>query len=208
MKSSADEFRQCLLRHRRPEVYHWTPACRLPSVLVHGLLCRRELDSRGIAYDPHSYGALGKEQDFSGHVCVSFYPQKGMMRTETGAPAILVMKSDIVAAEGTFYCPNNTARSEYVFDEISRRTAVEDLDDLFQGPTEWALRDWQAEVWIPVAVPASNISRVLFRNSQELNAALTACLPVAHQLTHTITFSVDIRHFPTPQPAATTEATS
>ena len=37
-KADAAEFRAVLARHRRPEVYHWTPAVNLPWVLEHGIL--------------------------------------------------------------------------------------------------------------------------------------------------------------------------
>lgn len=158
-------------------MYHWTPARRLPSVLTHGILCRRELDARGIPYDPHSYGRAGKELDFAGHVCVSFHPHKGMMKgdTESGPPAVILMSSELVVTEGTFYCPENTAKSEYTFDALCGWTSVQHLDELFEGPTEWRLRDWQAEVWIPYGIPVEQFLRVWFRNKEERDQAVEAC---------------------------------
>lgn len=175
LKANAEEFQAALRRHNRGEVYHWTPARRLPSVLAHGILCRRELDTGGIPYDPHGYGGYGKEEDFAGHVCVSFFPHKGMMRNEAGPPAIIELPSRVVIAEGAFYCPENTAKSEYDFETSTARTEVEHLDELFVGPDEWRLIDWQAEVWIPDGIPVRDFRRVLFRNNDELAETFKAC---------------------------------
>ena len=101
------------------------------SVIQNGILCRRELEAQGIAYDPHGYGRDGKEQDFAGHVCVSFYPQKGMMRFEPGPLMVIQMKSEVAITEGAFYSPQNTAKSEYEFSDLVNCTSVGDLDALF-----------------------------------------------------------------------------
>ncbi len=175
LKANAQEFQVALRRHNRGEVYHWTPARRLLSVLERGILCRRELDRGGIDYDPHSYGGYGKEDDFAGHVCVSFFPHKGMMRNEAGPPAIIELSSRVVIAEGAFYCPENTAKSEYDYETSSARTEVEHLEELFEGPDEWRLIDWQAEVWIPDGIPVREFRRVLFRNADELSETFRAC---------------------------------
>lgn len=136
-KPNAQQFRDALRRHGRREVFHWTPMSSLPSVLEHGILCRRDLDARNISYEPHGYGRAGKENDFAGHVCVSFYPHKGMMKSETGALAVIVMSSEVVITEGAFYCPQNTARSAYEFDELVSQSSIEHLEELFEGPDEW-----------------------------------------------------------------------
>ena len=188
LKPNSAEFRAALQRHKRPEVFHWTPATRLPSVLEHGILCRRELEARHIAYDPHGYGRSGKENDFVGHVCVSFYPQRGMMRGESGPPAVIVMTSAVVIIEGTFYCPENTAKAECEFDELVTHTSVEHLDELFEGPAEWKLRDWQAEVWIPNGLPVRVFSEVWFRNEAERDNAVAACAGLAATLPRTLRF--------------------
>jgi len=76
LKTNAAEITASLARRNRRVVYHWTPVRLLPSVLAHGILCRRELQRRAISFDPHSYGAAGKAEDFAGHVCVSFHPRR------------------------------------------------------------------------------------------------------------------------------------
>ena len=207
LKANEGDFRAALARHQRREVYHWTPAARLPSVLTHGILCRRELDRRGIAYDGHSYGTAGKDKEFEGHVCVSFYPHKGMMKQATGAPAIIVMSSIVVAAEGAFYCPENTAKNEYEFTEISSHTQVEHLDELFAAPDAWELVDWQAEVWIPEGIPVDRFSHVLFRTTEEREAAVAACAPIAASLPRDIGFVVGTWQFPAapPEPAPSSD---
>lgn len=187
-KPNLADFQAALRRHGRRTVYHWTPAHCLPSVLQQGILCRRELEARRIGYCPHGYGRPGKELDFAGHVCVSFYPQRGMMRAETGAPAVIVMTSEVVAIEGTFYCPENTAKAEYEFDTLVMKTAVADLDELFEGPNEWRLKDWQAEVWIPEAIPVPSFSEIWFRTTEDRDAAVTACAGIAANLPHEIRF--------------------
>jgi hypothetical protein len=189
-KQNLADFRACLARHQRREVYHWTPASALPSILEHGILCRRELEARNIVYVPHSYGTYGKDEEFAGHVCVSFQPQKGMMRAETGPVAVIEMRSILVAMEGTFYSPVNSARNDYDFSDLSTRTSAEDLDALFQSPTSWWLIDWQAEVWLPVSVPPDRIVAVNFRNMDDLAASASACQAVVEALPRSIDFKI------------------
>jgi hypothetical protein len=161
------------------------------------------MDRRRIAYDPHSYGAIGKELDFQGHVCVSFHPHKGMMKNESGPTALIEIPSRIVALEGAFYSPENTAKSEYDFDEVSQRTALEDLDSLFEGPDVWRLVDWQAEVWIPDGIPVAEFERVLFRNREDLDEALEASRGIELDRDSNLTFAVGKPWmFPTPAVAA------
>jgi ssDNA thymidine ADP-ribosyltransferase, DarT len=195
-KNRAAEFRAALIRHNRLGVFHWTPMSRLLSVLEHGILCRRELEARGIVYDAHGYGREGKEQDFAGHVCVSFYPQKGMMRVEPGPLVLIEMRSEIVIWEGAFYSPQNTAKSEYEFSDLVNCTSVDDLDALFEGPTEWRLRDWQAEVWIPDGIPPDQFQKMWFRNRDERDQALEACASMASSLPTTLVFGIGPTWFP------------
>ena len=190
LKTNAAQFRLALARHRRTEVFHWTPASQLPSILEHGILCRCELERRGIPYIQHGYGRAGKEQDFAGHVCVSFYPQKGMMKSETGALAVLVIDSDVVITDGSFYCPQNTAKSEYEFDELVSRSSVDHLDELFMRPNEWELIDWQAEVWIPDGIVVNHFREIWFRNKAERDQAVDACSGLASGLPRTLRFGV------------------
>ena len=202
LKANQQAIREALARHRRGEVYHWTPAEQLPSVLQHGLLCRNQLDARGIGYRPHSYGRLGKAEEFAGHVCVSFFPQKGMMRSESGPPALIVLPGRVIAAEGAFYCPGNTARNEDDFDDLRLRTEVEHLEELFEGGDEWRLIDWQAEVWIPDGIPIDEFQAVYFRNEGDRDQAVRACAAVAAMLPRTIPFGVGKGwHFPEPPTA-------
>lgn len=202
LKASQQAIRGALARHRRAEVYHWTPAELLPSVLERGLLCRDQLAAQGIAFHPHSYGRAGKAEDFAGHVCVSFFPQKGMMRSESGPPALIVLPSTVIAAEGAFYCPENTARNEDDFDELKSRTEVEHLEELFEGPDEWRLIDWQAEVWIPEGIPTEEFRAVYFRNEGDRDDAVGACAAASAALARPIPFGVGKGwHFPEP-PAA------
>ena len=197
LKVNAAEFRASLSRHNRKTVFHWTPVVRLASILEHGIVCRRELDGRGISYDLHGYGRAGKEQDFEGHVCVSFYPQKGMMKAEDGPLAVIEIDAEVVISEGAFHCPQNTAKSEYEFTEIIGWTGVNDLEDLFEGPNEWRLRDWQAEVWIPGEIPVDKFRAVWFRDAETRDRALESCSEVAPHLPTTLIFGVAPKWFPT-----------
>src|SRR3954447_25015130 len=96
LSQEAPAIRQVLARHRRSSFVHWTSAAAIRSVMENGLLCRRELEARGIEYSPHGYGRAGKEDDFAGHVCLGFLPHWGMMRSETGPSAILDINADVV----------------------------------------------------------------------------------------------------------------
>jgi len=111
-----------------------------------------------------------------------------MMKAETGAPAVIVITSAVVVIDGTFYCPENTAKSEYEFAELVSHTSVEHLDELFEGSTEWKLRDWQKEVWIPDGIPVRAFSEVWFRGEAERDEAVVSCSEVAASLPRNIRF--------------------
>jgi hypothetical protein len=198
LKANGDAIREALRRHGRRELYHWTPAAGLPSVLAQGLLCRRELEARHIAYDAHGYGRAGKEEDFAGFVCASFVPSWGMMRREIGPLAVIEMPSIIATADRSFYCPDNTARNDYEFDEVSTWTELEHFEAMFDNPNEWKLVNLQAEVWIPDGIPVDFFRTVYFRSDEDLQEALRACEPVAATLPRDVNFRVKVTHFPDP----------
>jgi hypothetical protein len=202
-KSNSNEFITSLWRRGRRWVYHWTPLANLRSVLTHGILCRRELERRGIRYRGHSYGALGKDRDFADYVCVSFYPQKGMMGRGTESPVIIELPSWVTAIEGSFYCPGNSASSKYTFVEVATWTTLKHLDALFSRPDEPELNDWQAEVWIPNGIPTSAFQRVLFQNADDLARSKRQCSDLAFVRSGDLRFTVgEAWMFPGPAMAA------
>jgi hypothetical protein len=199
MKADAPAVLAGLRRHTRHVLYHWTPTSAVASVLQHGLLPRRELDARGIAYDPHGYGRAGKEDDFAGHVCLAFMPHWGMLSRASGPPAIIEIDASIVAIDGAFYSPDNTARNEYEFSEVSAWTTAAHLDDLFTGPTDWGLVSYQSEVWVP-AVPVEYIRMVHFRSEADRDEVLALLGSLATALPRKMYFAVTPSKFPEPQP--------
>lgn len=196
LKADRDTLRQALKRHRRFEVFHWTLASQLPSILEHGLLCRRELEARRVAYEPHGYGRAGKDKEFADFICLSFLPHWGMMGRASGPVAVIELTSDVLTIEGTFYCPGNTARNDYNFDEVETWTKPEDLEDLFTGPDDFELVDRQAEVWVPDRIPVGAMKTVCFRNEADQDNALRACEEVAAKLTKDLAFQVKPGRFP------------
>jgi hypothetical protein len=199
LKVDADAVREVLVRHRRRIFTHWTPASAVPSVMEHGLLCRRELEARGIAYQPHGYGRAGKELEFAGHVVLGFLPHWGMMRSESGPVAILEINSRVVLADGTFFCPDNTARNDYDFSEASKWDAAKHLDDLFEDPTSYKSANYQAEIWVPDGVAVEDIVGVYFRTTEDRDAAIAAIGPLASTLPRKVFFGVQTSRFPEPQ---------
>lgn len=200
LKPNADKIREVLVRHGRGAFVHWTPASAVPSILEHGLLCRRELEARGIPYEPHGYGRAGKEDDFSGHVCLGFLPHWGMMSRATGPSAILEVRAMVVAIEGAFYCPDNTARNDYDFAEVSSWDSPQHLDDLFEDPTSWKSANYQAEIWVPNGIAVDDIAEVCFRTEADRDAVLTAIGPLAESLPRTVYFRVRSSQFPEAHP--------
>jgi hypothetical protein len=198
LKADAPAILASLRRHNRTTLYHWTPTKAVPSVLEYGLLPRRELDARQIEYDPHGYGRAGKEEDFGGHVCLAFMPHWGMMSRESGPSAIIEIDAAVVGIDGAFYSPENTARNEYEFAEVSSWTTAQDLDDLFTGPSEWGLRSYQSEVWVP-AVPIDYIRTIHFRSEADRDEVLARLGPLASALPRKIYFAVTPSKFPEPQ---------
>lgn len=186
-------------RHGRRTLFHWTPTEAVPSILENGILPRRELDARGIAFDPHGYGRAGKEIDFAGHVGLTFMPHWGMMRGESGPSAIFEVDASISATIGAFYCPDNTARNEYEFDEVSTWTTAAHVDELFTGPTDWGLVSYQAEVWVS-EIPVEYIRSVHFRSEDDRDEVLTRVRAIAPGLPRKLYFAVTPSKFPEPQP--------
>jgi hypothetical protein len=101
--------------------------------------------------------------------------------------------------EGSFYCPGNSARNEYEFDDLVKKTTVADLEELFEGPDAWRLKDWQAEIWIPGYIAAGDIVRVLFANEQVRQQASELCKDIAGALPKEVEFAIGENwHFPEP----------
>jgi len=124
-----------------------------------------------------------------------------MMKNEGGPSALIELPSRLVAIEGAFYCPENTAKSEYDFETASQRTGAEHLDELFTGQDQWWLVDWQAEVWIPGGLPVSEFRRVLFRNKAERDEALEGSRGIQLDRESTLPFAIGTDWmFPTPPP--------
>jgi hypothetical protein len=195
-KRQADSIKMVLARRGVGLVYHWTLAAQIPSILEYGLLCPRILQEWGIAHEAHGYGAAGKDVQFAGYVCLSFLPHWGMMSRASGPVAIIEMTSAVLMVDGTFYCPGNTARNDYDFDEVSTWTGEEHLEALFEDPTSYRVKDIQAEVWVPERIPVSAFRRVLFRSAEELDATREAARPIEPSLPKTLVFQVEARRFP------------
>lgn len=205
LKADVDKIRDVLLRHGRKTFVHWTPASAVPSILEHGVLCRRELEARGISYEPHGYGRMGKEDDFAGHVCLGFLPHWGMMSRAAGPSAVLEVRASVLTREGTFFCPDNTARNDFDFAEVSSWTSAQHLDDLFAGPTEWKSANYQAEIWVPDGIAPDDIRAVSFRSEGDRDAVITAMGSLADTLPQTVYFLVKPSQFPEARPATELE---
>jgi hypothetical protein len=195
-KAQSEAIREELRRRGVGRVYHWTLASQIPSILQHGLVCPRDLQARSIKYETHGYGTVGKDKQFAGFIVLSFLPHWGMMARATGPTAIIEMTSAVLAIDGTFYCPGNSARNDYVFDEVSTWTQLDDLQDLFEGPDGYRVKDIQAEVWIPGTVPVSAFRRVLFRTEGDLNATYAASSHLQGTLPRELVFQIEARRFP------------
>src|SRR4051794_1030254 len=168
-----DRFRISASNHAIAAVYHWTPVRCLGSILALGIRSRSYLDRYDIAYEPHSYGTWGKAAAFEHHVAVSLRPQRGMFWQVEDA-SLLVVDRRLLARNGSFYAPGNTASRTYDFATVSRRTSVEDLEALFAGPHDEAPADWQAEIWIPKGVHQRRIERIIVRDERAADAARRA----------------------------------
>lgn len=157
-------FRTAINAHGIDAAFHWTPLECVESILNRGIRPRSFLDSHGIWYERHSYGLWTKEIDFANHVVVSIRPQRGMF-WQTPRAVLLRVDRRIVARNGAFYVPGNSASRWFGFYELSRRTSVDDLHALFQDPTSMDLIDWQAEVWVPTGIGARRIESIHVRDS-------------------------------------------
>lgn len=168
-------FRAAILDHFVDAAFHWTPMGSLESVFINGIRPRALLDQRRIPYEAHSYGTFRKDREFSNHAAVSMYPQRGMM-WKAEDPVLLRLDATVLAREGAFYVPGNTAASRFEFAEVSRFTTAQHFENLFIEPGSPTLVDWQAEIWIHGGVPPSDINTVFVRDESALRVAETALL--------------------------------
>lgn len=200
LKADSAEFAAALRRHgRQKPAFHWTPLSNLRGILQRGILCRSRLQTLGLKYTRHGYGTAGKEAQFGEYVCISLYPQKGMMQRATEPQALFEVRPELIYVEGVFYCPGNSAKNEYQFDDLVQKTTVADLDELFEGPNEWRLKDWQAEIWVPGYIAAGDIVRVNFANERIRDQAVDLCKDITGSLPKDFEFAVGADwHFPEP----------
>ena len=179
LKADAPAIIAALRRHGRFLLYHWSPTAAVPSVLQYGLLPRRELDARGIPYSPHGYGRARKEVEFGGHVGLTFMPHWGMMRGEAGPTAIFEIDASVVAIDGAFYCPDNTARNEYEFSDVSTWTTSTHLDDLFDEACSTGALSAIRPKCGSRRFPINYIRTVHFRSVDDRDEVLTEVGPIA-----------------------------
>ncbi len=156
-------IREAILAHRINQAFHWTPLANLESVLRHGIRPRAYLERHRIPYEAHGYGFARKAYEYREFVAVSLYPQRGMIN-QASEPVLLVLGYSVIAQEGSFYAPGNTAAARYEFLELARRTGAADLHALFVDETSPTLIDWQSEVWVPGGVDPEFIEKIVVRD--------------------------------------------
>ena len=64
------------------------------------------------------------------------------------------------------------------FDELINQTSLAHLEELFEGPTEWRLREYQAEIWVPGSiprVPTDYFNEVWFVNEDAMSQGAELC---------------------------------
>jgi hypothetical protein len=109
------------------------------------------------------------------------------------------VRPELVYLDGAFYCPGNSAKNEYKFDDLVQKTAVADLEEFFEGPDKWWLKDWQAEIWVPGYIATGDIVRVNFANEQIRDRAVELCKDITGSLPKDFEFAVGADwHFPEP----------
>jgi len=166
-------FRIAAANHETEAVYHWTPIGCLESIMGAGIRPRAYLDRHDIPYERHSYGTLQKAVDFSDHIAVSLRPQRGMFWHVEEA-VLLVLDRRVLARNGAFYVPGNSASRLHDFAALRRRTSVEDFEALFADPHAREPADWQAEIWIPQGISPRRIEKVIVRDLAARAAAIRA----------------------------------
>jgi hypothetical protein len=125
-----------------------------------------------------------------------------MMSRATGPTAVLEIRATVVLADGAFFCPDNTARNDYDFAEVSSWTSSQHLDDMFAGPTDWKSADYQAEIWVPDGIAVDDIPTVYFRSEEDRDAVINAMGSLADSLPQTVFFGVRSSQFPQARPVA------
>jgi hypothetical protein len=170
VKPDAAELLAELDRRGVRDLVHVTEMGSLGSILDRGILSPVERRRGGLRVARHAYGSPGKQSLLDAYVALAFRPQWGMAARLT-APVILACDRDIALHVGAFVSSGNTARGDIdVVDEMQRQSA-EDFAAVFEGDTS-RLREWQAEVWVPVRVAPEDILGITFRSEADAQWAI------------------------------------
>ena len=170
VKPDAAELLAELDRRGVRDLVHVTEMGSLGSILDRGILSPVERRRGGLRVARHAYGSPGKQSLLDAYVALAFRPQWGMAARLT-APVILACDRDIALHVGAFVSSGNTARGDIdVVDQMQRQSA-EDFAAAFEGDTS-RLREWQAEVWVPVRVAPEDILGITFRSEADAQWAI------------------------------------
>lgn len=166
-------FRIAAANHGVDSVFHWTPLRSLDSILDAGIRPRAYLERHGIWFEPHSYGSWQKAVDFSNHVAVSLRPQRGMF-WQLREAVLLAIDERVMARNGAFYSPGNSAGRMHDFNALHSLTAADDFEALYADPHATAPVDWQAEIWVPDGISPRRIKTIVVRDAEAFDATRSA----------------------------------
>ena len=170
---SDPRFRVAASNHGVDAIFHWTQIRSLETIMAVGIRPRSYLDRHGIWYEAHSYGSWQKAIHFSSHVAVSLRPQRGMFWKVPDA-VLLVLDRRVLARNGAFYVPGNSASRMHDFAALRRRTSADDLEALYADPWSTEPADWQAEIWVPDGISPRRIEKIIVRDTVAFDAATQA----------------------------------
>lgn len=189
-----------LRAHGTAQIWHYTRCSSLPGIIEHGAIyARAELGRRGIVYQStHYYGTGRHEELLSEYVSCAPLPPWGMMQSEEEQIAVLRLDSEVMAIQGTCFCPGWSPRGDFDPDEIVGWTGPERLEELYTGPGPMFVLP--SEIFVPAAIPVTMIQAILFFDKPSLRAARGPLLEAAKRRStpanHTISFGVDRGRFP------------
>ena len=147
-------------RRKLATLYHYTPRANLPSILKHGILSRQAMRAKHI--EPvhfHYWGHKWKQME--DYLCLCITPPRGMLKKETMKMVAVTVEPSIIAENGVYFSPLNSAKNEIVLDDILSRDTLDAFEDIFRYPEGLALKNDMVEIVVQGEVPKRFIRSVI-----------------------------------------------
>jgi len=160
-KPDIKDFQSTLKRRGINYFYHYSCQENLDSILKHGILSRKELNTRKIKpVELHGWGHKFREMEDM--ICLCFTPPQGMLRKYKHSFIAFAISSEIAGYEDVFFSPTNSAKDIMVTDDILSRESIDAFEELFHHDDGIYLKSPMAEILLKKQIYPTEIEIIIF----------------------------------------------